>query len=170
MAFTSKLYMLEPSTMSSHLSLVLSLLGRNFPATLSRLQIWQCSARTLSLLIISCPGHTDHYLTPWFYPSLLLTLFYLSLFLLLSSLTILLHTTYKHLNRWKALHLKTESMSATSWEVLHRTGFQFHWGQFQWQFCWCIWPNLISGLLRWIELLNKSYHSLGMQQMSMEVG
>ena len=39
-----------------------------------RLQIWQCSNRTLSLLIISCPGHTNHYLTPCFYPSLLLTL------------------------------------------------------------------------------------------------
>ena len=74
MVFTSKLYMLEPSTMSSHFSLVLSLLGMNIPATPFRLQIWQCSNRTLSLLIISCPGNTNHYLTPCFYPSLLLTL------------------------------------------------------------------------------------------------
>ena len=55
-------------------SLVLSLLGMNFPTTPFRLQIWRCSNRTLSLLIISCPGHTNHYLTPCFYPSLLLTL------------------------------------------------------------------------------------------------
>ena len=61
--------------LSSHFSLVLSLLGRNFPATPFQLQIWQCSNRTLSLLMISCPGHTNYYLTPCFFPSPLLTLF-----------------------------------------------------------------------------------------------
>ena len=44
------------------------------PSDTLRLQIWQCANRTLSLLIISCPGYTNHYLTPCFYPSLLLTL------------------------------------------------------------------------------------------------
>ena len=36
-----------PSTTSSHFSPVLSLIGTNFPVTLFRLKIWQCSNRTL---------------------------------------------------------------------------------------------------------------------------
>ena len=115
--------MLEPSTTSSHFSLVLSLLGRNFPVTPFRLKIWQCSNRTLSPLIALCPGHANHYHTPCYYPSLLLTLLSFSFsspFITNNAcfFSPLPHTAGKYFIRWKALHLKPETLP-TALRLLH---------------------------------------------------
>ena len=60
-----------------------------FPSDTNSAQIWQCSNRTLPLLIISCPGHTNHCLTPCFYLSLLLTVLSLSSPFLINNLCFL---------------------------------------------------------------------------------
>ena len=115
MLATSKLYMPEPSTMSSHFFPVLSLLGTNSLA-LALAQKLAMFKQNIPPLIMLCPGHTNHYLTPCFYPSLLLALLSLSLFSpfltnnCLSFFSPLPYTAYKHLARWKTLNLKPENI------------------------------------------------------------
>ena len=73
--------MLEPSTIyefSFFPRTVAAWKEFELPSDTILAQIWQCSNRTLPLLIISCPGPTNHCLTPCFYLSLLLTVLSLS--------------------------------------------------------------------------------------------
>ena len=90
----------------------LSLLGMNFPATPFQLKSWQCSTRTLSYLIVSCPGPTNHCLAHCFYNHCyyLFYLYLLSSPTTLVSFSLLMHTAYKHLVRWKALNVQPENM------------------------------------------------------------
>ena len=44
---------------------------------------------------------------------------------------VLMHTPLS--DSLASLVVTQSRMSATSWEVLDRTGFEYHWGQIQWQ-------------------------------------
>ena len=89
----------------------------NFPQMHFRLKIWTCLKKTLSILPMSCPTITNSYLLSAFilhYTNLVSSLF--SPFLTNNTLHLfflLLHTAYKHLNRWKAVKPETWNLKKT---------------------------------------------------------